>query len=71
MEPASGRLLTPKEASAASGLSVKTLANVRCTGGGPPYYRIGGGKFVRYDENELAAWVRSRRYTSTSQECAG
>lgn len=66
-----GRLLTPKQVSEISGLSVKTLANLRCLGGGAPYFRIGGGKFVRYDENELATWMRSRRFTSTSQESAG
>lgn len=70
MQPTAGRLLTPREASALSGLSVKTLANLRCQGGGAPYYRIGGGKFVRYDQHELASWMRSRRFTSTSQESA-
>jgi len=71
LSPPAGRLLTPKQVSEISGLSVKTLANLRCLGGGAPYFRIGGGKFVRYDENELATWMRSRRFTSTSQESAG
>lgn len=71
MEPQrSGRLLTPEQAAEATGLSAKTLANLRCRGGGAPFYRVGGGRFIRYDEHELSAWVRSRRCTSTSQESA-
>ncbi len=64
-----GRLLTPKEAAGVTGLSVKTLAQYRCFGGGPAFYKL--SRFVRYDENELATWIRSRRFTSTSQESAG
>lgn len=63
-----GQLLTPKQAAEVTGLSTQTLANMRSTGRGPAYYKL--SNFVRYDENDLIAWMRSRRYTSTSQEAA-
>lgn len=62
----SGRLLTPAEASKHVGLSPQTLANLRNTGRGPAYFKL--SRFVRYDENDLNQWMRSRRCTSTSQE---
>jgi DNA-binding transcriptional MerR regulator len=46
------------------GLSPKTLANWRSSGGGPPFYKLGGR--VLYDPCDLDAWVASRRRTSTS-----
>lgn len=62
-----GRLLVPADAAAVTGISKKTLANYRSRGGGPPYFKI-GGSFIRYDEDDLIAWMRSRRLTSTSQQ---
>lgn len=38
-----GQLLTPAEASAYCGLSVKTLAQYRCQRVGPPYVKAGPG----------------------------
>lgn len=46
------------------GLAPKTLDNWRSTGGGPPYYKIGGR--VLYDDAEVDAWLAARRRTSTS-----
>lgn len=67
-EPQAGKLLTPLEAAAFTGLSDQSLANMRSTGRGPAYFKV--GRYVRYDEHDLSAWMRSRRYTSTSQEAA-
>jgi len=63
-----GRLLTPQEAATFTGLKDQTLANMRHTGRGPVYFKV--GRYVRYDERDLAAWMRRRRFTSTSQEVA-
>lgn len=68
-EARAGQLLTPAEAALRTGISKKTLANYRSRGGGPAYFKV--GPFIRYDEGDLNAWMRSRRYTSTSQEVAG
>lgn len=56
---------TVKEAAAHLGISPHTMNNWRVTGEGPPFYRM--GKFIRYDRDELDAWMRSRRYNSTSE----
>jgi len=66
----SGEFCTPQQAGERLELSVATLAKMRCYGNGPPYFKV--GKFVRYDSNDLDAWMRfrRRRYTSTSQESA-
>jgi len=61
-------LLTVKQAAVFVGLSVPTLNRMRVQGGGAPYYKLGAQ--VRYDRAELEVWMRSRRYTSTSQETA-
>jgi predicted DNA-binding transcriptional regulator AlpA len=65
---APGELLAPEQTARRTHLSVATLAKMRCCGNGPPYFKV--GKFVRYDSNDVDAWLRSRRYTSTSQESA-
>lgn len=62
-----GEMLTTAQASKLTGLVETTLANMRCTGKGPPFYKMGGGKYVRYDSNELMAWMRSKRCASTSE----
>lgn len=67
-DQAPGELLAPKQTAARTHLSTATLAKMRCYGNGPPYFKV--GKFVRYDSNDVDAWMRSRRYTSTSQESA-
>ena len=52
------------------GVEPKTLENWRGRGGGPDYYEVGEGKrrLVRYDLDEIRAWARSRRRTSTSDQ---
>jgi len=47
---AGGRLLTPSQAAEFTGLSNQTLANMRSTGRGPAYFKV--GKYVRYDETD-------------------
>lgn len=62
-------LLTPEKASRFTGLSQQTLANMRCTGRGPAFHKI-GAKYVRYDTVDLDQWMRSRRFHSTSEASA-
>ena len=64
----SGELLTPEQVAKWTGLTRGTLANLRVRGSGPAYFKV--ARFVRYDSNDVDAWLRSRRYTSTSQESA-
>jgi predicted DNA-binding transcriptional regulator AlpA len=46
------------------GLKGKTFDNWRAKNCGPPYYKVGGR--VVYDDDEVDAWLASRRRTSTS-----
>lgn len=46
-------------------LSPRTLEKWRLTGDGPTYYKL--GRKVAYREQDLEAWVESRRRSSTSQ----
>jgi predicted DNA-binding transcriptional regulator AlpA len=57
-------LLDPKAAAAYLGLSVLTLADLRCKGGSPIFCRA--GRLIRYRKSSLDAWVNSRSYSSTS-----
>jgi len=47
-------------------LSTRTLEKLRLTGGGPPYSRPPGRRFVVYDLADLDAWMASGRRASTS-----
>jgi hypothetical protein len=51
-------------AAAFTGLSESTLEKLRCTGGGPPFLKL--GRVVVYDEVDLVQWLGSRRRVSTS-----
>ena len=57
--------LTPKQVAARLQLSVNTLANLRCTGNGPPYMKLGNR--VRYPIRELEAWESERLRQNTAQ----
>jgi len=60
--------LSPKDAARFLGLSVKTLANLRCSGGGPRFQKNGGLRgAVRYPLSELMCWREARLYGSTSE----
>jgi predicted DNA-binding transcriptional regulator AlpA len=54
------RLLSTRQAAKLLSLSAGTLRFWRSIGfDGPPFLRI--GRSVRYDENDLRVWVKSRR----------
>ena len=55
-------LLSPHDASEALGVSVQTLANWRSAGRGPAYSRV-GERVIRYDAEDLAAFVAAGRVT--------
>jgi hypothetical protein len=46
------------------GLAIHTLAVKRCDGTGPPFVKVGR---VFYYRDDLDAWLRSRRVTSTAE----
>lgn len=46
------------------GATEKTLANWRCGGRGPPFFKIGGS--IRYDEKDLDDWLATCRRTPTT-----
>ena len=46
------------------GLSRKTLAKKRCDGTGPKFVKVGR---IFYYRDDLDAWLRSRRVTSTAE----
>ena len=58
-------LLKPEQAARKLGIQPGTLANWRSSGGGPRFVRISGNR-VFYAESDLAAFVDSRRRTSTA-----
>lgn len=53
------------QAAILSGYAEKTLENLRSTGGGPPFLKI--GRLVRYDPRDIEAWKAERRINSTSE----
>lgn len=61
-------MLDSARAAAYCGLSVATMAKLRCTGGGPEFTKAGprGGK-VLYAESALKKWLKAKRYKSTSE----
>ena len=60
-----GGLLTENEAAKYLRVSVRTVQGWRCSGGGPPFVRL--GRLVRYRDTALEAWLGMREVTSTSQ----
>jgi hypothetical protein len=64
--------LNEKEAADLLRVSPRTLANLRVTGGGPPFTRVGGtirGRIL-YERAQLVAYLASRRRRSTSESAA-
>lgn len=51
------------------GLKAHTLENWRHLGTGPAFYRVGGK--VMYRQDDVDAWLASRRRTSTSDRGQG
>jgi len=62
------RLITEKEASKITGLSVAWFQRKRWSGGGPPYVKLDHA--VRYWETELFDWFRVRRIDNGSERSA-
>ena len=66
-----GKLLTPGEAAGMLGITAKTLANKRSTGGGPQYVKLWpppadghrDNRPVRYTVQALADWTESMGMT--------
>jgi len=61
------RLYTPKQTGEAIQVSVEALANSRCTGIGItiPYIKI--GKFVRYRESDIQAYLDNNTHNHTGE----
>jgi Helix-turn-helix domain len=59
-------LLTPKEAANLLRVSVSWLAKARMRGDGPPYIQF--GRAIRYAEQALLHWMKSRQRFSTSEQ---
>ena len=64
----SKRFLRTAEAATFAGLSPRTLEALRLKGGGPPYCRPRGRRFVVYDVADLERWMWSGKRRSTSDE---
>ncbi|TIM22854.1 MAG: helix-turn-helix domain-containing protein [Mesorhizobium sp.] len=60
-----GRLLDAREAALTLRVSVKTLANWRCSGKGPRYAKLGAR--VVYNDHDLNDFVRHSTFRSTSE----
>lgn len=66
-------LLTPSELAVMLGMSVRTLANWRSTGKGPPYLKIGveppeghqDRRKVRYQRAVAERWAQAHEYRRT------
>ncbi len=63
-------LLSVREAAHYLGISKSWLDKQRTTGGGPRYIRV-THRSVRYDVEDLEAWVASRKANSTSEAPQG
>lgn len=57
-------LLTEKQLAERLSISSRTLQTDRQRGGGIPYLKI--GRSVRYDRDDVVAYLNSRKRTSTS-----
>ena len=58
-------LLTPKETTKVLKVSLSWLAKARMRGDGPQYIRL--GRAIRYTEQALLHWTKSRQRFSTSE----
>jgi len=58
------KLVNEHDAARALGLSVRTIQKWRVSGAGPPFRKLGAA--VRYDVDDLEAFLAARRRISTS-----
>lgn len=63
------RVVTEHEAAARLSLGRRTLQDLRLTGEGPPYVKLGARR-VGYCISDLQIWAESRRVTSTADQKA-
>lgn len=63
-------LLPSDEVAALLGLQPQTLRSWRLRGLGPPYVRLGAGRFGRvcYRQEDIAKWLDSRTFANTAEE---
>ena len=59
MQQVEKRFLNRAEAAAFLGLRPQTLANLTWLNAGPPYIRL-SARCLRYDRDELLAWMKAR-----------
>jgi Helix-turn-helix domain len=59
-------LVTPKEAAQILKVSLSWLAKARMRGDGPQYIQF--GRAIRYSEQALLNWTKSRQRFSTSEQ---
>ncbi len=57
-------LLRPPELAELLGLTMSTLAKLRCSGKGPPFYKL-TNQTVGYRQDEVMEWLAKRRRVST------
>jgi hypothetical protein len=62
-------LLTESQLAEFRRVTKQTLRNERLRGDGPPYLKVGGR--VLYSEEDIAAWLATKRRTSTSDPGPG
>ncbi len=67
MKSETPKYLTPAEVSARWGgrVKVRTLANWRSQGSGPPFTKLGGA--ILYDRAKLTEWEQRATVTATNQ----
>ena len=63
--PASMKLLTARQAGELLGVSPETLERWRGAGAGPPFIKL-SGKYVRYQQQDLDAFIQASRRQSTA-----
>jgi hypothetical protein len=61
--------MTPENAAAYCGLAKQTMAQMRCTGNGPVFTKVGRRAF--YFRSDLDAWIKARRFRSTGDNVIG
>lgn len=62
--------LTEKQLAERTGIPPKTWQYLRYTGRGPAYVRVGGGRLIRYAEDEVQRWFQQHVQRNTSENGA-
>jgi hypothetical protein len=64
-KPKARKLVSSRVVGDLRGIPEGRLNKWRCTGEGPPFYKL--GKSVRYDLDEVDIWLEGQRRSSTSE----